>query len=232
MIMRAQLRAPAGKNGGTQVLAAAVLTVGMMLAGGSSALAQDVKVFDTPPSADELRDAFGVTKKPIGQMRSIQIDGPQTPATPPAPTPSPHTAQADEPATPAAHHQHTRPHPSAPAAATETTGKPVAMRIQFDLGSAALRPGADAFIQSIAKVLGDDKKYSLTIEGHTDASGELAKNLALSMARANAVRDVLVQKFGIDAARLKTVGKGPSEPLDPGHPFDAKNRRVQFQLGS
>ena len=230
MTMRAELQAPAGKTSGATVLAAAVLAVGTMLAGGPTASAQDVKVFDTPPSADELRDAFGVAKKPIGQMRSIQIDGPQTPATPPAPTPSPRTARDDEPATPAAHHQHARPHPAA--AATETTGKPVAMHIQFDLGSAALRPGAEAFIQSIAKVLTDDKQYSLTIEGHTDASGELAKNLALSMARANTVRDVLVQKFGIDAARLKTVGKGPSEPLDPGHPFDAKNRRVQFQLGS
>ena len=106
------------------------------------------------------------------------------------------------------------------------------MRIQFDVGSAALRPGSEAFIESIAKVLAEEKQYSLSIEGHTDASGQFAKNLALSMARAAAVRDVLVQKYGIDAARLTAVGKGPSQPLNPANPFDPANRRVQFELKS
>ena len=106
------------------------------------------------------------------------------------------------------------------------------MHIQFDVGSASLRPGAEAFIESIAKILQEEKQYSATIEGHTDASGQLAKNLSLSMARANAVRDVLVQKYSIDASRLTAVGKGPSQPLNPANPFDPANRRVQFELKS
>ncbi len=197
--------------------------------------AQDIKVFDAPPTADELREALGVTNKPGVRTRSIQIDGPSAPTTPatpastePAPAPASHRPA---PATA------TRPRPATSPAATtstadKTTGKPVAMRIQFDVGSASLRPGAEAFIESIAKVLAEAKQYSLTIEGHTDASGQFARNLSLSMARAAAVRDVLVQKYGIDGARLTAVGKGPSQPLNPGNPFDPANRRVQFELKS
>jgi len=206
---------------------------------GGPVRAQDVKVFDTPPSVDELRDALGVTHKPGVRTRSIQIDGPAAPAAttpPPAsnePSPAPPPRQPSASDTP-------RPHHSAPPANTanttntsgKTSGKPVAMRIQFDVGSAALRPGSEAFIESIAKVLSEEKQYSLTIEGHTDASGQFAKNLALSMARAGAVRDVLVQKYGIDAARLTAIGKGPSQPLNPSNPFDPANRRVQFELKS
>ena len=209
--------------------------------------AEEIKVFDTPPSVDELRDAMGVTRKPGVRTRSIQIDGPGAPAAPaPASTSSPSSSPDDEPAQrpsarerpqsqqPAASEEareRPRPHrPAASSASESSSSKPVAMHIQFDVGSAALRPGSEAFIESIAKIMIEEKQYTLTIEGHTDASGQFAKNLALSMARANTVRDVMVKKFGIDASRLTAVGKGPSQPLKPSNPFDPANRRVQFEL--
>ena len=104
------------------------------------------------------------------------------------------------------------------------------MRIQFDVGSASLRPGSEAFLDGIAKILTEEKQYSLTIEGHTDASGVYARNMELSMARANAVRDVLMQKYGLEGSRLTAVGKGPSQPLNGASPRDPSNRRVQFEL--
>ena len=69
----------------------------------------------------------------------------------------------------------------------------------------------------------------VTIEGHTDASGSAAYNLELSRVRARAVRDYLVQRHGIDAARLKTVGYGKDRPIEDSDPHAAINRRVQFR---
>jgi outer membrane protein OmpA-like peptidoglycan-associated protein len=54
-------------------------------------------------------------------------------------------------------------------------------------------------------------------------------NLELSRARAHAVRDYLVQRHGIDPARLKTVGYGKQRPIEDSDPYAALNRRVQFR---
>jgi flagellar motor protein MotB len=43
------------------------------------------------------------------------------------------------------------------------------------------------------------------------------------------VRDYLVQRHGIDAARLKTVGYGEDRPIEGSDPHAAVNRRVQFR---
>ncbi len=236
--MISELKSPA-----SGLLRAALGFASVVFVLSAPASAADVKVFDTPPSADELRDALGLTKKPgaavIHNSRSIQIDGPAAPAAAPAaaerekprPSQATNSDSDDKPV------RHTRPHKPRPAAApaasnTGSGGKQVAMHIQFDVGSATLRPGSEAFVESIAKILGEEKQYSLTIEGHTDASGAYATNLSLSMARANAVRDLLINKYAIDGGRLTAVGKGPSQPLSGTKPTDPSNRRVQFELKS
>ncbi len=200
------------------------------------ARAADVKVFDTPPSSDELREALGLEKKPsVIHTRSIQIDGPASEPTPapaarererPRPSQASQSDNEDKPV------QRTRPHKARPAASSGGGGKQVAMHIQFDSGSASLRPGSEAFVESMAKILNEEKKYTLTIEGHTDSSGSYATNMSLSMARANTVRDLMISKYSIDASRLTAVGKGPSQPLSGSSPSDPNNRRVQFELKS
>ena len=228
---RNEIMIESGSSCNTWARRAIIGLASVILSYSASAGAQEIKVFDAPPTVDELRDALGVTHKPRGHTRSIQIDGPSAPAAPAASTSDePEQRQQSRPSS----SSESRHRPSRPAAANnsgKSSGK-VAMHIQFDVGSASLRPGAEAFIESIAKILQEEKQYSVTIEGHTDASGQLAKNLSLSMARANTVRDVLVQKYGIDASRLTALGKGPSQPLNPGNPFDPANRRVQFELKS
>lgn len=117
-------------------------------------------------------------------------------------------------------------------AATAAKPQPAALAlpVQFAFDSAeilpAARPQLDAIADGIRRLA---SKKSVTIEGHTDSVGTERYNLDLSVRRAQAVKQYLVQVRGIDASRLKTVGFGKDRPLDDKHPFAAENRRVQFR---
>ena len=65
---------------------------------------------------------------------------------------------------------------------------------------------------------------------HTDNIAGDAFNLDLSKRRAAAVKDDLVERFGIDAARLSTDGHGRSQPADTNDTTEgrARNRRVEL----
>jgi outer membrane protein OmpA-like peptidoglycan-associated protein len=102
------------------------------------------------------------------------------------------------------------------------------VRFAFDSSEilAAARVQLDALAQGI-KLLAPDS--TVTVEGHTDNAGEGAYNLVLSRARAQAVRDYLVEHHGIDTSRLKTVGYGEDRPIQGANPHAPVNRRVQFR---
>ena len=70
----------------------------------------------------------------------------------------------------------------------------------------------------------------MLIEGHTDATGDAARNIDLSKRRADAVKAVLVAQFGIGTDRLTTAGLGAGKPIDGNDtPLGrAQNRRVEF----
>jgi len=106
----------------------------------------------------------------------------------------------------------------------------LSLPVQFGFDSAEILPAARTQLDALAagiKLLSPES--IVTIEGHTDASGSAAYNLELSRVRARAVRDYLVQRHGIDAARLKTVGYGKDRPIEDSDPHAAINRRVQFR---
>lgn len=69
------------------------------------------------------------------------------------------------------------------------------------------------------------------IIGHTDSDGADAANEKLSLDRANAVKNYLVDGFGINSDNLTVMGKGESEPVADNSTADgkAKNRRVEFK---
>ena len=75
------------------------------------------------------------------------------------------------------------------------------------------------------------KKYpcDVTLEGHTDNVGGMAYNQDLSQRRADAVKNYLVEKFGIDSNRIKTVGYGETKPIASNDTEAGRyqNRRVQ-----
>ena len=103
-------------------------------------------------------------------------------------------------------------------------------QIQFDIGKATIAARSEALLNRVAdKIKANPQIKRIRIEGHTDDVGTPQRNQILSQARAEAVRDYLMQK-AIDGDRLQAVGYGNTRPLDPGHnsAARAKNRRVDF----
>ena len=99
----------------------------------------------------------------------------------------------------------------------------------FRVGSAELPSSLKKQLEVFADVLkirrGTGKV--VRIEGHADASGAAAANLALSQKRAEAVREFLVEQ-GADPAMLTPVGVGAKVPKNPKDPFSPENRRVEI----
>jgi len=91
-------------------------------------------------------------------------------------------------------------------------------------------PGSETVLNQIAKVLQENPKLELIIEGHTDNVGGAQFNLELSRKRADAVKRWLVDKVGISEVRLTTVGYGLSRPIADNSAEEgrAKNRRVEL----
>lgn len=66
------------------------------------------------------------------------------------------------------------------------------------------------------------------IAGNTDAKGSREYNIKLSQLRADAIRDALINPFGISPSRIETVGLGEEQMLNSRNPEAAENRRVQL----
>ncbi|RAJ07946.1 OmpA family protein [Arenibacter echinorum] len=103
--------------------------------------------------------------------------------------------------------------------------------ILFDSGSANIQPQSMGIIRQISQVLQEENGMNLMIIGHTDADGSEDANLSLSQKRAAAVKEALVNVYGIADNRLQTQGKGESEPLGDNNSTEGKaqNRRVVFK---
>lgn len=104
--------------------------------------------------------------------------------------------------------------------------------VEFEVGSATLTAKGRGILDEIATALAKLSNKSVAIIGHTDNSGNRASNLALSQARAEAVKGYLVGK-GIDPGTLSTSGVGPDQPV-AGNDSDAgraRNRRIEFRVG-
>ena len=107
-------------------------------------------------------------------------------------------------------------------------------QVLFDSGKAELRRSAYPVLDKVAKVLQDVSEQPIGIEGHTDnvpikRSG-WADNKALSIARARAVADYLIEKGGVDPGRLTTIGYGEEHPIADNAAASGrqKNRRVEI----
>lgn len=102
--------------------------------------------------------------------------------------------------------------------------------ILFDSGSANIKPQSLGIVLQISQVLMQDGNIKLNIVGHTDSDGPDDANMKLSKARAEAVKNALVNIYNISAERLQTDGKGESVPVVDNATADGKaqNRRVEF----
>jgi len=162
------------------------------------------------------------------KTRGLPILG--TAPTPP-PRPSLGVTPANVPSAPFPNEvKHRRMAPAAADRPVSTSASPrVTLRtITFEFGSAQLRPESVETLRNLGNALNQDLKdeKEFLIEGHTDQAGTRAYNDELSKRRADAVKDYLVKDMGVSADRLRTIGKGFSEPVDPKHPYAPENRRV------
>ena len=109
------------------------------------------------------------------------------------------------------------------------TGRFVTHGTHFDTNSDRVKAESGPVLKMVAEALKADPAMRLRIEGHTDSTGDAAKNMDLSARRAASVKGELV-KYGIDAGRLETAGLGASKPsADNATPVGrAENRRVEF----
>jgi outer membrane protein OmpA-like peptidoglycan-associated protein len=103
------------------------------------------------------------------------------------------------------------------------------LEITFDYNSANISTKAQPAVQALGKALSSDelKGSTFIVAGHTDAVGGETYNQDLSERRADAIKRVLVEKYGVAGADLVTVGYGKMKPKDPAKPMDPANRRVQ-----
>ena len=108
-------------------------------------------------------------------------------------------------------------------------GRWVTQGILFATGKADLQPESRPVLKEIASTLNQHADLKILIEGHTDNVGSPASNLALSDARAAAVKAVLVGEFGLDGSRITTKGLGDTKPSVPNTTAAgrAQNRRVE-----
>ncbi len=108
----------------------------------------------------------------------------------------------------------------------------LSVQMQFGVNSAALSELARRRLEVLADGLAAPALSSLRFEisGHTDISGNLARNMSLSRQRAEAVTEFLVQQGGLDRSRLQASGRGPTELLDRRNASSPVNRRVQIEV--
>lgn len=101
--------------------------------------------------------------------------------------------------------------------------------INFDVDQAKITQEGDEIVTEIANALKKDNTMKISIEGHTDNSGDAKHNKKLSNDRANTVMQKLIA-LGIDKTRLSAIGYGAEKPLVANDTEEnkAKNRRVEL----
>lgn len=113
----------------------------------------------------------------------------------------------------------------------QVTQHGVRFHVEFDYNRATLRPSAIQVLDEVVRFLNQPHNRTLRYEvgGHTDSRGSDRHNLRLSQARAESVRNYLIQ-HGIDPARLTARGYGETQPIESNRTEAGRqaNRRVEL----
>jgi len=117
-----------------------------------------------------------------------------------------------------------------PTAAAAGAG-PRAFTVFFEFDKAAISSDADRVLVQAAETAKAGVFTRIRATGHTDTVGTARYNMALSIRRANAVRDVLVRE-GIPATQIVVVGRGETQLLvpTPDNINEPRNRRVEIVI--
>ncbi len=104
--------------------------------------------------------------------------------------------------------------------------------VEFEPASFELTPLGRTTLDRLLPVLHKLTDRNFEVIGHTDSVGTRATNLALSAARADAVKNYLMAR-GIRESAITTLGAGPDRPLADNETPDgrARNRRIELRVG-
>ncbi len=104
--------------------------------------------------------------------------------------------------------------------------------LDFATGADTLGTGSYASLEQIAARLQDSPTQRVAVVGHTDSTGSLAENIALSKRRAEAVRRRLIDAHGLSPSRIEAEGMGYLAPVASNLTPEGRdaNRRVEVIL--
>ena len=119
-------------------------------------------------------------------------------------------------------------------AALAGEGRLVLENLVFASGSAGLEDRSYPLLEALAEWLAAHPDQTIALVGHTDASGGLSINIALSKRRAESVRQYLLATYELPAAQIAAEGVGYLAPRAGNLTEDGrrKNRRVEVMLTS
>ena len=103
--------------------------------------------------------------------------------------------------------------------------------VYFDFDRSELTEKAKELLAQVGELLIKEERFTITIEGHTDARGTEDYNFTLGAKRAMKVKEFLVA-YGIDAKRMESVSYGKEAPKVEGATEEAysQNRRANFRV--
>ena len=129
----------------------------------------------------------------------------------------------------------TAPQTSSDLAKTLDIGRSLVLEdLVFASGSSALTDDTYASLTALAGWLRANPTKTVTLVGHTDASGGLSGNIALSKKRAESVRQALMAQYGVTSGQVSANGVGPLAPRSSNLTPEGQqqNRRVEVVLTS
>ncbi|MCE1239552.1 MAG: OmpA family protein [Azonexaceae bacterium] len=103
--------------------------------------------------------------------------------------------------------------------------------VEFESSSANLTPLGKGVLDEMYEAIRQIGFPKIQLIGHTDSSGGYQWNVALSLSRANSVKNYLVAK-GVSSDNLSVFGVGPDQPVATNDTIEgrARNRRIEFKL--
>jgi OmpA-OmpF porin, OOP family len=106
--------------------------------------------------------------------------------------------------------------------------KSMSFTLYFDIASTEVTPDSQPILEALIAEVAKRTAVEVQVTGHTDRVGTDATNDRLSLERAQAVRDMLIQR-GLKTSFIRAVGRGEREPLivTPDEQPEPRNRRVE-----
>lgn len=104
-------------------------------------------------------------------------------------------------------------------------------RVQFPSGQTRLNEATIFELDKLIKYLKGNSAYAIEVAAFTDSSGSESGNLNISQARADVIKQYMINK-GIAAKRIYAFGYGEAKPIASNSTPEgrAKNRRVTFSV--